>query len=176
MLSRTRHHRRTAARRLTVSTNSGGVQKIRQLRSVLKALPDGPQHARANDTAARPDAGDSPPSKTRADASRIRANPCAYRSARPGAARRAGCGGKFAIAFEVAHRSRELRGQPPRARFNREDDPGIHRDVDGGNRETPRSSAFCEVHLPVPFCPAVSRMTSTSGLPVSASFAPSTAR
>ena len=33
----------------------------------------------------------------------------------------------------------------------------------------PRSMAFCEVHLPVPFWPALSRMTSTRGLPVSGS-------
>ena len=34
---------------------------------------------------------------------------------------------------------------------------------------TPRSSPACEVHLPVPFWPAVSRITSTIGLPVSGS-------
>ena len=34
---------------------------------------------------------------------------------------------------------------------------------------TPRSSAVCTVHAPVPFAPAWSRITSTSGLPVSAS-------
>ena len=31
---------------------------------------------------------------------------------------------------------------------------------------TPWSTALSTVHLPVPFCPAVSRITSTSGLPV----------
>ena len=34
---------------------------------------------------------------------------------------------------------------------------------------TPRSRAVCTVHAPVPFAPASSRMTSTSGLPVAAS-------
>jgi hypothetical protein len=34
---------------------------------------------------------------------------------------------------------------------------------------TPRSIAVCTVQPPVPFAPAWSRMTSTSGLPVSAS-------
>ncbi len=38
----------------------------------------------------------------------------------------------------------------------------------------PRSSAFCTVHTPVPFDPAWSRMTSTSGLPVFASTCRST--
>ncbi len=33
----------------------------------------------------------------------------------------------------------------------------------------PTSSAVTEVHLPVPFCPAVSRITSTIGWPVSSS-------
>ncbi len=33
----------------------------------------------------------------------------------------------------------------------------------------PSPTAFCTVHTPVPFDPASSRMTSTSGLPVSAS-------
>jgi hypothetical protein len=39
----------------------------------------------------------------------------------------------------------------------------------------PTSSAFWLIHLPVPFCAASSRMTSTSGLPVSGSMALSTA-
>ena len=34
---------------------------------------------------------------------------------------------------------------------------------------TPRSRADSVVHLPVPFCPALSRITSTSGCPVSGS-------
>ena len=34
----------------------------------------------------------------------------------------------------------------------------------------PRSSALCDVHLPVPFCPALSRIRSTRGRPVSSSF------
>ncbi len=37
---------------------------------------------------------------------------------------------------------------------------------------TPRSSAFWLVHLPVPFCAARSRITSTRCLPVSSSFLP----
>src|ERR1044072_2143197 len=35
---------------------------------------------------------------------------------------------------------------------------------------TPRSIEFCEVHFPVPFEPALSRIISTIDLPVSASF------
>ncbi|MMZ64371.1 hypothetical protein D1872_266960 [compost metagenome] len=35
---------------------------------------------------------------------------------------------------------------------------------------TPRSSALWLVHLPVPFWPAASRITSTIGLPVSSSY------
>src|SRR6218665_61883 len=42
--------------------------------------------------------------------------------------------------------------------------------------DTPRSSATCTVHLPVPFCPALSSTCSTSGLPVSGSFLRSTWR
>jgi len=36
--------------------------------------------------------------------------------------------------------------------------------------EIPRSSALWLVHFPVPFCPAVSSMTSIIGLPVSGSY------
>ena len=34
----------------------------------------------------------------------------------------------------------------------------------------PRSKALSLVHFPVPFCPAVSRIISTTGFPVSSSF------
>ncbi len=38
--------------------------------------------------------------------------------------------------------------------------------------ETPRSKATWLVHFPVPFCPAASQMSSTKGVPVSASTLP----
>ena len=46
--------------------------------------------------------------------------------------------------------------RPPYCRVNRRDNDGL-------------LIADCSVQMPVPFCPALSRMTSTSGLPVSGS-------